>query len=194
VYIQVTLKYGCNPHQTPAAIYNIVGTSLPFSIVNGTPGYINLLDACNAYQLVRELRTALGLPAATSFKHVSPAGAGLAVPLGPAEAMAYEIEDAASLSPLAVVRAYTRKHVDTYFVCIRAHKAYLRARNADPMSSFGDFVAVSDIVDVATANILKKEVRSMCGVLRSSVLTAVLGIRRYHRSGLRVGSPGDLGC
>lgn len=135
---ELTLKYGCNPHQNPAGILSIQGLPLPFEVLNGTPGYINLLDAMNAWQLVKELKLGLGLPAATSFKHVSPAGAAVSVPLTAAEAQAYEVTDVASLTPVAL--------------------AYLRARGADPMCSFGDFSAVSDVVDEATAKILQKEV------------------------------------
>jgi len=135
---ELTLKYGCNPHQSPSGILSLQGLPLPFTVLNGTPGYINLLDALNAWQLVKELREALGLPAATSFKHVSPAGAAVAVPLTQEEAAAYEVTDASSLTPVAL--------------------AYLRARGADPMCSFGDFSAVSDVVDEATAKILQKEV------------------------------------
>ena len=136
------LKYGCNPHQKPAAIYRTVQLGLPaktpFKIIHGTPGYINLLDACNAWQLVNELKKALNLPAAASFKHCSPAGAAVAVPLSPVEAAAYEITDLSALSQTAL--------------------AYVRARNADPMCSFGDFAAISHIVDISTANVLKTEV------------------------------------
>mmetsp|Transcript_6816 Transcript_6816/g.21457 ORF Transcript_6816/g.21457 Transcript_6816/m.21457 type:complete len:632 (-) Transcript_6816:94-1989(-) len=132
------LKYGNNPHQKPAALYRPLGAKEPFTVRNGSPGYINMLDAFNAYQLVRELRAALDLPAAASFKHVSPAGAGLGVPLTPLEARAYEVADAAALTPLAT--------------------AYVRARQADPLCSFGDFVALSDVVDAATALVLKREV------------------------------------
>ena len=132
------LKYGCNPHQKPAALYKSLGGGCPFTVVNGAPGYINMLDAFNAYQLVRECRAALDLPAAASFKHVSPAGAGLGVPLDDVECHAYEIDDADALTPLAT--------------------AYVRARQADPLCSFGDFVALSDVVDLKTALVLKKEV------------------------------------
>jgi len=137
---QFSLKYGCNPHQKPAKISSILNTPLPFTILNGIPGYINLLDAANAWQLVKELRIATNLPAAASFKHVSPAGAAVAVPLTDLECQAYEVtkEQNLLLTPVAL--------------------AYLRARNADPMCSFGDFAAVSDIVDEATAKILKREV------------------------------------
>ena len=135
---EVVLKYGCNPHQKPSVIYSPVGGKLPFRVINGTPGYINLLDACNAWQLVYELKQALGLPAAASFKHCSPAGAAVGVPLSATEAQAYEITDPSSLSLTAL--------------------AYVRARNADPMCSFGDFVAVSHVIDVSTAKVLKTEV------------------------------------
>eukprot|EP00658_Telonema_sp_P-2_P045456 TRINITY_DN3341_c0_g1_i22.p1 TRINITY_DN3341_c0_g1~~TRINITY_DN3341_c0_g1_i22.p1 ORF type:complete len:441 (+),score=137.79 TRINITY_DN3341_c0_g1_i22:210-1532(+) len=134
----LTLKYGNNPHQQPAALCSLKEDgSMPFEVLAGTPGYINLLDAVNAWQLVSELRAALSLPAAASFKHVSPAGAALGVPLTEVEAMAFEV-DPAKLSPLAT--------------------AYVRARNADPLCSFGDFVALSDTVDLATAKVLKSEV------------------------------------
>eukprot|EP00640_Fibrocapsa_japonica_P000619 CAMPEP_0113937034 /NCGR_PEP_ID=MMETSP1339-20121228/3737_1 /TAXON_ID=94617 /ORGANISM="Fibrocapsa japonica" /LENGTH=614 /DNA_ID=CAMNT_0000939647 /DNA_START=97 /DNA_END=1941 /DNA_ORIENTATION=- /assembly_acc=CAM_ASM_000762 len=134
---EFNLKYGCNPHQKPAAIYSLQGEQLPFKALNGTPGYINLLDAINAWQLVLELKQALGLPAATSFKHVSPAGAAVAVPLSPTELEAYDLGNI-EVTPLAL--------------------AYIRARNADPMSSFGDFVALGEVVDEATAKVLKREV------------------------------------
>lgn len=134
------LKYGCNPQQKPAQILSRQGYPLPFDVLNGVPGYINLLDAANAWQLVVELRQATGLAAAASFKHVSPAGAAVAVPLTDVECQAYEVTDdiRASLTDVSL--------------------AYLRARNADPMCSFGDFCAVSETVDEATAKFLKKEV------------------------------------
>jgi phosphoribosylaminoimidazolecarboxamide formyltransferase / IMP cyclohydrolase len=133
------LKYGCNPHQQPAHILSLSDSPLPFTVLNGKPGYINLLDGLNAWQLVKELRTALNLPAAASFKHVSPAGAAVAADLSDTLKAVYEVGEH-KLSPLAT--------------------AYLRARNADPKSSFGDFAALSDIVDVATAKIIKREVCS----------------------------------
>jgi len=154
------LKYGCNPHQKPAGIYSLVGKSLPFRAVNGTPGYINLLDACNAWQLVTELKSSLDLPAATSFKHVSPAGAGLSVPLTEDEIKAYDIGNITA-TPLAT--------------------AYLRARNADPMSSFGDFVAVSDVVDEATAMVLKREVSD--GIIAPGYEPAALEILKKKKGG-----------
>ncbi len=134
---QFFLKYGCNPHQTPAQILVPAGAGLPFSILNGQPGYINLLDALHAWGLVKELKGALGLPAAASFKHVSPAGAAVAIPLSPIERQVFEVAVDEPLTPSAT--------------------AYIRARGGDPMSSFGDFVAVSEIVDEATALLLKRE-------------------------------------
>ena len=133
---RLTLKYGCNPHQVPAGVYALEGRDLPFRVLNGTPGYINLLDALNAWQLVRELREAAGLPAAASFKHVSPAGAALAVPLSGVLAEVYGV--GGNLSPQAV--------------------AYARARGADPKSSFGDFAAFSEPVDESCAELLRTEV------------------------------------
>ena len=131
---QFDLKYGCNPDQQPAAILSMEGQPLPFRIVNGQPGYINLLDALNAWALVRELDAVLDLPAATSFKHVSPAGAALGVPLDESLRATYEVVET-ELTDLAV--------------------AYVRARGADPRSSFGDFIALSRPVDLATAKIIK---------------------------------------
>lgn len=160
---QFPLKYGCNPHQKPANISNILNKSLPFSILNGVPGYINLLDAANAWQLVAELRVATNLPAASSFKHVSPAGAAVAVPLTEEECKAYEVneEQNAALTPVAL--------------------AYLRARNADPMCSFGDFAAVSDVVDEATAKILKKEVSD--GIVAPGYTPEALEILKSKKKG-----------
>lgn len=137
---QFRLKYGCNPHQSPAYILSRHGANLPFTILNGTPGYINLLDACNAWQLVQELDVATGLAAAASFKHVSPAGAAVAVPLSEVEVAMYGMtpEQAATLTPSAL--------------------AYVRARNADPLCSYGDFCALSRIVDDETAKFLKTQV------------------------------------
>lgn len=131
------LKYGCNPHQLPAGLCSVDGNPLPFEVLSGTPGYINLLDAVNAWQLVRELALATGKPAAASFKHCSPAGAAIGLPLSDDEQVVYEVKGK-ELTPVAA--------------------AYVRARNADPMCSFGDFVAISHEVDVATAMILKIEV------------------------------------
>jgi phosphoribosylaminoimidazolecarboxamide formyltransferase/IMP cyclohydrolase len=157
------LKYGCNPHQKPAYIYSRLGSKLPFEIKNGIPGYINLLDAANAWQLVLELKQATGLAAAASFKHVSPAGAAVAVPLTDVELKSYEVspETKESLTPAAL--------------------AYLRARNADPMCSFGDFCAISDEVDEATAKYLKKEVSD--GIVAPSYTPAALEILKSKKGG-----------
>ncbi len=133
---QIGLKYGCNPQQKPAKIY-IPNQTLPITILNGTPGYINFMDAFNSWQLVKELKQATGLPAAASFKHVSPAGAAVGVPLSDVLKKSYFVEDI-ELSPVA--------------------SAYARARGADRMSSFGDWAAISDIVDLPTAKILSRSV------------------------------------
>ncbi len=133
---EIRMRYGCNPHQAPARCFRRDGGPLPLRLLNGAPSYINLLDALNSWQLVRELRRALGLPAAASFKHVSPAGAAVAVPLGDELKQAYFAEDV-ELSPLAA--------------------AYLRARGADPLASFGDWIALSDPVDVPTARVIQRE-------------------------------------
>ncbi|MCI2047401.1 MAG: phosphoribosylaminoimidazolecarboxamide formyltransferase [Faecalibacterium sp.] len=135
---ELSLKYGCNPNQKPARIFMADGSELPVSVLNGKPGYINFLDALNSIQLVKELKAACGLPAAASFKHVSPAGAALGLPLSDVERKMYHIEPEAELSPLAC--------------------AYARARGADRMSSFGDWIALSDVCDVSTAALIKHEV------------------------------------
>ena len=133
------LKYGCNPNQKPSRIFMEDGSGLPVEILNGRPGYINFLDAFNGYQLVKELKEATGLPAATSFKHVSPAGAAVGLPLSEVEKKIYWVdENIGELSPLAC--------------------AYARARGADRMSSFGDFISLSDVCDVATAKLIQHEV------------------------------------
>jgi phosphoribosylaminoimidazolecarboxamide formyltransferase/IMP cyclohydrolase len=157
------LKYGCNPHQKPAYISSRLGSNLPFEILNGVPGYINLLDAANAWQLVVELKQATGLAAAASFKHVSPAGAAVAVALTDVECKAYEVteETRATLTPSSL--------------------AYLRARNADPMCSFGDFCAISDEVDEATAKYLKKEVSD--GIVAPSFTPEALAILKSKKGG-----------
>jgi phosphoribosylaminoimidazolecarboxamide formyltransferase / IMP cyclohydrolase len=157
---RLALKYGCNPHQVPAALYSEDGQALPFKVRNGTPGYINLLDALNAWQLVRELREALGLPAAASFKHVSPAGAAVSVPLEESLARAYELRGR-ELSPQAL--------------------AYLRARGADPLSSFGDFAALSDPVDAATAEVLRTEVSD--GVIAPAYAPEALAVLAGKKGG-----------
>ena len=133
---ELELKYGCNPNQKPSRIFMNEG-ELPIEVLNGKPGYINFLDAFNGWQLVRELKKATGLPAATSFKHVSPAGAAVGLPLSEIESKIYWVDDLGELSPLA--------------------SAYARARGADRMSSYGDFIALSDVCDVSTAAIIKRE-------------------------------------
>src|SRR5512138_2768759 len=156
---ELPLRYGCNPHQAPARVL-VRGGDLPFRVLNGAPGYINLLDALNAWQLVRELRRALALPAATSFKHVSPAGAAVSVPMSEAVRRAAFVEDL-ELSPLAT--------------------AYARARGADRLSSFGDFAALSDVVDVPTAAILMREVSD--GVIAPGYEPAALELLKCKRGG-----------
>jgi phosphoribosylaminoimidazolecarboxamide formyltransferase/IMP cyclohydrolase len=135
---EIQLKYGCNPNQKPSRIYMEDGSDLPVKVLNGKPGYINFLDAFNGWQLVKELKQATGLPAATSFKHVSPAGAAVGLPLTETLAKIYWVDDLGELSPLAC--------------------AYARARGADRMSSFGDFIALSDVCDADTARLIKREV------------------------------------
>lgn len=135
---EIQLKYGCNPNQKPSRIYMEDGSDLPVTVINGKPGYINFLDAFNGWQLVKELEEATGLPAATSFKHVSPAGAAVGLPLDDTLAKIYWVDDLGGLSPLAC--------------------AYARARGADRMSSFGDFIALSDVCDADTARLIKREV------------------------------------
>lgn len=134
---ELELKYGCNPNQKPSRIFNTEG-ELPIEVLNGKPGYINFLDAFNGWQLVKELKQSTNLPAATSFKHVSPAGAAVGRPLSEVERKIYWVEDLGELSPLA--------------------SAYARARGADRMSSFGDFIALSDVCDVCTAKVISREV------------------------------------
>ena len=156
---ELELKYGCNPNQKPARVFMEQG-KLPFKVLNGKPGYINLLDAMNSWQLVRELRAATSLPAAASFKHVSPAGAAVAVPLSETLQKAYFIEGI-ELSPIAT--------------------AYIRARGADRMSSYGDFVALSDECDAQTAAFLKREVSD--GIIAPSYSKAALEILMTKRKG-----------
>ena len=134
---EMQLKYGCNPNQKPSRVYMADGSELPIEVISGRPGYINLLDALNGYQLVKELKQATGLPAATSFKHVSPAGAAVGLPLSDTLKKIYFTDDV-ELTPLA--------------------SAYARARGADRMSSFGDFIALSDVCDADTARLIKREV------------------------------------
>ena len=134
---QFDLKYGCNPHQKPASVHSLNGQGLPYEVLNGQPGYINLLDAINAWQLVHELDQVLNLPSAASFKHVSPAGAAVSVTIDDELADVYGCKNL-NLSPLAT--------------------AYVRARGADPLSSFGDFIALSRKVDLSTAEVIRKTV------------------------------------
>lgn len=156
---EIELRYGCNPHQVPSKVYVKEG-KLPINILNGKPGYINIMDALNSWQLVRELKHALGLPSAASFKHVSPAGAAVAVPLSDTLKKAYFIGNI-ELSPLAT--------------------AYARARGADMMSSYGDFAALSDKVDVPTALLLKREVSD--GVIAPAYDSDALSILKEKKNG-----------
>jgi AICAR transformylase/IMP cyclohydrolase PurH len=156
---ELELKYGCNPNQKPARVFMKSG-NLPFTVLNGKPGYINLLDAFNSWQLVRELHEATGLPAAASFKHVSPAGAAVAVPLTPVLKQVYFVEGI-ELSPIAT--------------------AYIRARGADRMSSYGDFVALSTECDAQTASFLVREVSD--GIIAPSYSEAALEILKTKRKG-----------
>lgn len=157
---ELELKYGCNPNQSSAKVYMKDGSDLPFEVMNGRPGYINLLDAFNSYQLVKELKEATGLPAAASFKHVSPAGAAVAVDMSDTLKKIYWVDDL-KLSPLA--------------------SAYACARGADRMSSYGDFVALSDVCDVETATLLKREVSD--GVIAPGYTDDALEILKTKRKG-----------
>ena len=157
---ELELKYGCNPNQNPARIYMEEG-ELPIQVLNGKPGYINFLDAFNGWQLVSELKKATGLPAATSFKHVSPAGAAVGLPLSDTLAKIYWVDDLGELSPLAC--------------------AYARARGADRMSSYGDFIALSDVCDVSTANMIKREVSD--GVIAPGYEPEALEILKSKKRG-----------
>lgn len=158
---EIQLKYGCNPNQKPSRIYMEDGSALPVEVLNGKPGYINFLDAFNGWQLVKELKAAIGLPAATSFKHVSPAGAAVGLPLEETLAKIYWVEDLGELSPLAC--------------------AYARARGADRMSSFGDFIALSDECDADTARLMKREVSD--GVIAPSYTQEALDILKTKKKG-----------
>ncbi len=157
---ELFLKYGCNPNQKPSRIF-IENGQLPIKVLNGKPGYINFLDALNGWQLVKELKKATNLPAATSFKHVSPAGAAVGVPLNDTLKKIYWVDDLGELSHLA--------------------SAYARARGADRMSSFGDFIALSDICDVSTANIIKREVSD--GVIAPGFSDEALEILKAKKNG-----------
>ncbi len=158
---ELELKYGCNPNQKPSKIAMQGEKELPITVLSGKPGYINFLDAFNGWQLVKELKEATGLPAATSFKHVSPAGAAVGLPLDETLAKIYWVDDLGELSPLAC--------------------AYARARGADRMSSFGDFISLSDVCDVATAKIIKREVSD--GVIAPGYEPEALEILKQKKKG-----------
>ena len=158
---ELELKYGCNPNQKPSRIYMADGSELPIELLNGKPGYINFLDAFNGWQLVRELKKATGLPAATSFKHVSPAGASVGRPMSDTLKKIYWVDDMGDLSPLAC--------------------AYARARGADRMSSFGDFISLSDVCDADTARLIKREVSD--GVIAPGYTDEALEILKAKKNG-----------
>ena len=158
---ELELKYGCNPNQKPARVFMKDGGDLPFTVLNGKPGYINLLDAFNSFQLVRELKEATGLPAAASFKHVSPAGAALGLPLDEVDKQIYFVEPDEALSPIAC--------------------AYIRARGADRLCSYGDWAALSDECDAATAEYLKGEVSD--GIIAPAFSVEALAILKTKSGG-----------
>lgn len=157
---EMELKYGCNPNQKPSRVFMEEG-ELPFTVLCGKPGYINLLDALNGWQLVKELKEATGLPAATSFKHVSPAGAAVGLPLSDTLKKIYFVDESIEMTPLA--------------------NAYARARGADRMSSFGDFISLSDVCDTATAQLIAKEVSD--GVIAPGYTEEALAILKGKRKG-----------
>ena len=158
---ELELKYGCNPNQKPSRIYMADGSELPIEVLNGKPGYINFLDAFNVWQLVRELKKSTGLPAATSFKHLSPAGASVGRPMSDTLKKIYWVDDMGDLSPLAC--------------------AYARARGADRMSSFGDFISLSDVCDADTARLIKREVSD--GVIAPGYTDEALEILKAKKNG-----------
>ena len=158
---ELELKYGCNPNQKPSRIYMADGSDLPIKVLNGKPGYINFLDAFNGWQLVKELKKATGLPAATSFKHVSPAGAAVGLPLSDVLKKIYWVDETIELSPLAC--------------------AYARARGADRMSSFGDFISLSDVCDKATALLIQHEVSD--GIIAPGYEPEALEILKSKKKG-----------
>ena len=158
---ELELKYGCNPNQKPSRIFMEDGGELPIRVLSGRPGYINFLDAFNGWQLVRELKAATGLPAAASFKHVSPAGAAVGLPMDETLKKIYWVDDMGDLSPLAC--------------------AYARARGADRMSSFGDFISLSDVCDADTARIIKREVSD--GVIAPGYTDEALEILKSKKNG-----------
>ncbi len=158
---ELALKYGCNPNQKPARIYMKDGSDLPVEVLNGKPGYINFMDAFNSWQLVWELKEATGLPSAASFKHVSPAGAAVGLPLSQVDRHIYFVDDDASLSPIAC--------------------AYIRARGADRLCSYGDWAALSDVCDAATASYLKDEVSD--GIIAPGYTDEALAILKTKKKG-----------
>ena len=158
---ELALKYGCNPNQKPSRIFMKDGSELPIKVLNGKPGYINFLDAFNSWQLVKELKEATGLPAAASFKHVSPAGAAVGLPLDETLRKIYFVDDLGELSPIA--------------------SAYARARGADRMSSFGDFISLSDVCDKDTASLIKREVSD--GVIAPGYTEEALEILKSKKNG-----------
>ena len=158
---EILLKYGCNPNQKPSRIFMEDGSDLPVTVLNGKPGYINFLDALNGWQLVKELKEATGMPAATSFKHVSPAGAAIGRPLTDTLKKIYWVDEDAELSPLAC--------------------AYARARGADRMSSFGDFISLSDVCDADTARLVKREVSD--GIIAPGYDDEALEILKSKKNG-----------
>ena len=158
---ELELKYGCNPNQKPSRIYMKDGSDLPITVLNGKPGYINFMDALNSWQLVRDLKQATGLPAAASFKHVSPAGAAVGLPLSEVEKKIYFVDEGAELSPIAC--------------------AYIRARGADRLCSYGDWAALSDVCDAATAEYLKYEVSD--GVIAPGYTEEALEILKTKKKG-----------
>ena len=158
---ELQLKYGCNPNQKPSRVYMEDGSDLPITVLNGRPGYINLLDALNGWQLVKELKAATGQVAATSFKHVSPAGAAIGLPLSEVEAKIYWVDDLGELTPMAA--------------------AYARARGADRMSSFGDFISLSDTCDACTAKLIAREVSD--GVIAPAYTDEALEILKGKKKG-----------
>jgi phosphoribosylaminoimidazolecarboxamide formyltransferase/IMP cyclohydrolase len=158
---ELTLKYGCNPNQKPSRVYMEDGSDLPFEVLNGRPGYINLMDAFNGWQLVSQLAKAAGKPAAASFKHVSPAGAAIGNPLSEVERRIYWVDDCGELTPLA--------------------SAYARARGADRMSSYGDFISLSDVCDECTARLIRREVSD--GVIAPGYEPEALAILKEKKKG-----------
>ena len=158
---ELALKYGCNPNQKPSRIYMADGSELPITVLGGKPGYINFLDAFNSWQLVKELKEATGLPAAASFKHVSPAGAALAIPMSETLKKIYFVDDMGELSPIAT--------------------AYARARGADRMSSYGDWIALSDVCDESCAKLIHREVSD--GIIAPGYTDEALEILRSKKKG-----------